>query len=426
MTCTATPPVISHTPAPTEFTIDTVKVGAISENKKIPVSTKPAQKKPNVGSPALGADQTQLLTSMSALSEKDKATAKGVEITKIKNIPKTRKGEYYIEVVSINAIEGGVEVFARAWDANNNPIGFGKDGTVEIERFRIFNPPITVPDGTKTVKPTGFKDFTYEEEGMKEDIPQALLNDLRHTISVKQQKFNGSKIIAGKIGNTTDTYYSSNSADDSQPGRVTVNETFATIRAGAGTRNVDTAGPNNIVFEMSATTNQYDYLERVIAQFDASAITDTDTIDSATISLYTTATGGELIGGNINVDRVSGISATTPASTDYAIARWDSTNQSDTTMTVATMNGSAGYKDFTLNATGLGNVSKTAVFGFGFRFSGDQSNTAPSWVSGNYDYYQAYQHEDADSAKYPKLVVEHSAVGGGGAVVPDDGFIIFQ
>ena len=50
-----------------------------------------------------------------------------------------------VEIQSVNKIEGGIEVFARAWKGAQQ-VGFGNDGTVEIERFRIFNPPVLVPD----------------------------------------------------------------------------------------------------------------------------------------------------------------------------------------------------------------------------------------------------------------------------------------
>ena len=40
---------------------------------------------------------------------------------------------------------GGIQLFAKASE-NGNPVGFGKDGTVEIERFKIYNPPILIDD----------------------------------------------------------------------------------------------------------------------------------------------------------------------------------------------------------------------------------------------------------------------------------------
>ena len=55
--------------------------------------------------------------------------------------------DYHIEVQSITQIPEGVRIFARAWQGSE-PVGFGTDGSVEIERFNFINPPVMVPDGT--------------------------------------------------------------------------------------------------------------------------------------------------------------------------------------------------------------------------------------------------------------------------------------
>ena len=45
----------------------------------------------------------------------------------------------------MTTIDKGVVVFARAWD-DNGQIGFGRDGSVDIERFIFIDPPVLVPD----------------------------------------------------------------------------------------------------------------------------------------------------------------------------------------------------------------------------------------------------------------------------------------
>ena len=79
-------------------------------------------------------------------SAKERADIKGHEIAEIGALSRLTHGAYDIEVVSMEAIDGGVAVFARAWDKSGQQIGFGKQGTVDIERFLIYNPPILVPD----------------------------------------------------------------------------------------------------------------------------------------------------------------------------------------------------------------------------------------------------------------------------------------
>src|SRR3990167_5280120 len=145
---------------------------------------------------------SQINQCLTDLNGNEKATLKGKELAKIgtvvKQNVKSSGADYDIEVVSMNPIDGGVEVFARVWNPGGTQIGFGKDGTVDIERFVVINPPILVPD------PNG--DITRISEfgnyNLREDPKEAILQVLSHTVLVKKQKFNDSKIILNKIGNT--------------------------------------------------------------------------------------------------------------------------------------------------------------------------------------------------------------------------------
>jgi len=119
-------------------------------------------------------------------TSQESATIKGEEIAKIDTIQKSdvtfSQSSLKIEVMRMKKRERGVEVFARAWDSNGNPIGFGKDGTVEIERFIIINPPILidVKEGDHDV----VREWLDEETGkrqkrfLKEDARQAILESL--------------------------------------------------------------------------------------------------------------------------------------------------------------------------------------------------------------------------------------------------------
>src|SRR3990167_11140747 len=138
---------------------------------------------------------------------REKANLKGQEIAKLFKVPKTQVGDYWIEITELKAIENGVELYARAWDAHGQ-IGFGKDGSVDLERFVFINPPILVNDPNGSIIRESLDDNgKVRQRKLREDPKQALLESLAHTISVKTQKFNDSKIIAGKLGNTTTTVY---------------------------------------------------------------------------------------------------------------------------------------------------------------------------------------------------------------------------
>jgi virulence plasmid B protein len=101
----------------------------------------------------------------------ERANIKSSEIVKV-----VSPGEYQdgvsgalINIQSIETIDGRVQIFARA-SKNGGQLGFGSDGSVDIERFRIFDPRILVddPNGTITRVATRADGTTYERH-LRED-----------------------------------------------------------------------------------------------------------------------------------------------------------------------------------------------------------------------------------------------------------------
>src|SRR3990167_9364429 len=127
------------------------------------------------------------------LTAKERANIKGEEIAKIGSVSTTNVkfsgADYDIEITDIKAIAGGVEIFARAWDTNGQ-VGFGKDGSVDIERFYIINPPIMVDDPKGDV----VREWTDERTGelkqrkLRESPQEAILQSLAHTVSLTDNK----------------------------------------------------------------------------------------------------------------------------------------------------------------------------------------------------------------------------------------------
>jgi hypothetical protein len=70
------------------------------------------------------------------------------------------------------------------------------------------------------------------------------------------------------------------------------------------------------------------------------------------------------------------------------------------------------YNDFSLNSSGLSNISKTGISKFGGRFVADASGEAPTWSTEGTTSILAYM-ADYGSNK-PKLVVEHASAGPAG------------
>lgn len=320
----------------------------------------------------------------------------------------TRAG-YTIEIQSITPIEGGIEVIARAWK-NGRPVGF-VDGTVEIERFRIYNPPIFVddPTGTTTVAWTD-RSGSYTRK-LKEDPREALYQTLAHTVSVVAK--DGSKIVPGKVGQTTSTFYPDpNVESTSVDGHAFYDAgsgTFATFRAATANVVSDSAATvQATILATSASTDNYNDMGWGMFLFDTSAIPDTDTISSATISLWPTFVQNEH-SANLVIGMTSGswpASNTAIAAGDYQGAFTNVTTEVITRVSIGSI-ATGTYQNFAL--TNLTLLSKTGVSKFGTTDHYVFDNTAPTWVASKTSQLIITSADTADTTSDPKLVVVHAA-----------------
>lgn len=347
------------------------------------------------------------------------STLRGCELAKIGPVPKFRYTDQYfdgfIEILKLEPQEWGVEVFARVWNADGTQIGFGKDGSIDIERFKIVNPPTTVPDGTTHT----FVDslgITIVRDNFKEDLQAAILQSLSHTIKVKKQKSSSSKIVKGKIGSTTTTVYPDASPESTSVDGWTetdrFDETWASIVSRTGTNAVDTDASAVTVFTVAGpTTNKWNRARFSVTIFDTSSIPDTDKIDSATHSGYVTAIDDTPDYGvaMVSFQTTTG-SNTAVVAADYQASR-AGTLTSDTSIDVGSVTTGA-YNDFPLNAAGLAIISKTGVTKLGFTTDKHQSETQPTWQSGEgYNNITMSFADTAGTTQDPKLVIESSAAG---------------
>lgn len=350
------------------------------------------------------------------LTKEEKINIKSMEVLKLP--PGFYVSDNYrIQIVSIDVIEGGIAIFARAFNGSDQ-IGFGKDGTVDIERFKLFNPPVLVPDSNGSVVRSATNPITNETSTyrLKEDPVGAIIRSLDHTILVKKEKFGHENIITGKIGNTTSTFYPDAHVEStSVDGGVTRNlslgsgESWGTIRGGAGNGAQDANSTGLDTYTISDNvSNQWRYLGRGIFLFDTSSIPDSDVISSATFSVFgSTVNGGKVDNFGLSVAVVDSTPAsnTSLASSDYSNV--GTTRYSDSDISITSWSNSA-YNDWTLNSTGISNISKTGVTKFATRLDKDVDNSAPTWssnIAGGIDNYCADQ---TGTSNDPKLVVEHA------------------
>jgi hypothetical protein len=345
-------------------------------------------------------------------SSEERANAKGLEISKIKTLEKTKRGNLHIQITDTRKVEKGVEIFARVWE-NGKQIGFGKDGSVDIERFVFINPPILVDDPNGTIEREMKDDdgVVIKVRKLKEDPKEAILQALEHTMVVKKQKSDDSNIIEGKIGNTTLTAYPNPGTgtapvDAATTGNV-ASTAFSTIRGAAGD-SADNTGTTNECIRLKATTttDEYDKFNRALFGFDTSSI-GTDGIDSASFSLYGFGSADNL-SQSVVIDRNVPASGSAIVASDHNLANWDGAEQATGRIAVSAWSTIA-YNDFTLGATGEGNINKSGDSWYGTRGSSDFDNSAPTWSSAVDATARPYFSDETGTSKDPKLVVEHSA-----------------
>lgn len=349
----------------------------------------------------------------------ERAEYKAAEVVKVNfrgRFARMLRGEeFQVEVLNIRRIESkgraAVEVTARAF-RNGRAVGFGKDGTVEIERLRIFNPPLLVDDPAGDI----VQQFTNEDgvtrsRRLREDPAEAIRDTLAQIVRTIGKP--GDHVIRGRVGNTTSTFFpDAHTESTSVDGRASrqANESFAAIVSGAGTHSQDSApGPTFeecVRLRAGGGFPNFDRCSRGFFLFDTSALPDTDTVDSATLELWIygkTDSGGWAP--NI------GIYASTPAS-NTAIVASDYAQVGSTLLATELSYASItvdAYNAWTLNSTGLAAITPTGVSKFATRSDIDATATIPA-NSGEL-LINCHFADTTGTSTDPMLVVEHSAGG---------------
>jgi len=313
-----------------------------------------------------------------------------------------------VNIISINEIDGGIEVFAQAYNGKKQ-LGFGADGSVDIERFRIYSPPILVDDPNGDVVREWKDERTGEhrEIRLREDPVEALKQTLLRVVSiVGKSKGN---IIEGKIGNTTSVFRPDpNVETNTFDGRVGNSNASWTTCRDATTGAYVTGDTATIITALSQLEGGVYYIIRSIHLYNTGpTIPSGDVISSATITL-TCDNIFDGAGGAQGYAVVTG--AATPAS-NTAIANADFNDAGGTAHSdnIDLTGWTAGTtKVFTLNADGIANIAKgSGVSKFGFRDGYDFENVAVgSGLQSSVDVRSA---DYAGTSSDPLLTVEHAA-----------------
>ena len=185
------------------------------------------------------------------------------------------------------------------------------------------------------------------------------------------------------------------------------NESFSTIRSGAGTSSTDYS--TTFIGNLSSgnSSNGWNELDRGIILFDTSSLTAQATKVSAVLSLYGQSKN-DVFNLSWNIYTSTPASNTALVSSDYG--QTGTTAQCDTAISTASFSTSA-YNNWTLNSTGLGNVSLTSVSKFSYKSVSDATNSSPTWSSLADGYAIPYSSDNGSNK--PKLVVTYTLPSGG-------------
>lgn len=423
-----------------------------SENIEIPLPILEETKTESFGAVACKDDDTKTVLnklSTCTFTKAELSNFKGEEIAKIvSSVARQAQGDYDIEIVSTEPIEGGIAVFVRAWTRGksvnvyksvdnknvvdrtipaNTQIGFGVDGTIDIERIQIFisstgkNKHLThfvVPDlnGNIEIEYLDENGNPYIEK-YREDPKENLLRDIANIIKVKQQKFDDSNIIAGKVGNTTSTFnpdadVESTSVDGFIQNEAGGSPSWADKRDDA----VGSGGNDNQAqqdFAESSDGGGVVTMNRGILLFDVSAIADGENVDSSVVSWFsdgTTVSDADTT--SVVVTSAENIASDTAVTTGdfnaYAALTPNDAQKFGSILLSNVSTSDGGQNDVTMDSDGVSFI-QTAIDGdnivrFMFRNSSDTDNSAPTGTNR----VRAKYAENGNSNVHPKLVVEHS------------------
>ena len=184
---------------------------------------------------------------------------------------------------------------------------------------------------------------------------------------------------------------------------------WSTIRADVGTIG-DSYGSRmwDVGYAATASSPNYSSMSRAILLFDTRSIDDGESIDSATLDIVV-FTGGVIDGFSDSLAMVTSTPAsnTTLVSADYS--QLGTTDQATDKTYASFTADSSTYNSLTLNATGLGNISKTGVSKFGLRAARDADDNEPVFSSSAEQFINIAPADEVLSGdKRPRLVVTHS------------------
>lgn len=218
-------------------------------------------------------------------------------------------------------------------------------------------------------------------------------------------------------GSTTTAYPDPDTETDTVDGRVrhVASTSFATLHAAAGSGAFDNETSITCRIRAGTSENTWADFNRYIALFDFSGVSAGDTKDSATFE-FTAIDGGATLNsftGSLSMGQSAPASDTALVAGDYnsftGLTGAITLQAANITISGLTTD-SHTYNPMTMNATGLGNISLSAVSDFGVVIATDGTDTEPdpSGTSNNSDSVTITCAETSGTNDDPKIVLLHS------------------
>lgn len=304
----------------------------------------------------------------------------------------------------LNSING-VELFAQAF-RDGSQLGFGRDGSVDIERVLVINPPVLVPDALGAVQRNVTDDAGNPVTlRYRIDPLAACLAQLAHSLQLSGKT--GTAITRGKIGQTTLIVFpnagTGTAPVDGSVDRNGVDETFSTIRGGAGV----TANAVNVTdvpgrLNASATTDQFERLARCIFGFPTASLGADKVVTGVTFSLWGVTHATAIGTPELCVVSATPGSESTLVSGDYATAVYGST---EFVSRVTTWN-IGSYNDMTGNASFRSHINKSGNTIIGTRLGWDlDASFSGTWASLANSRFGSSFADETGTAQDPKLTI---------------------
>jgi hypothetical protein len=177
------------------------------------------------------------------------------------------------------------------------------------------------------------------------------------------------------------------------------------VAAGTSVDNATTVGWN---FSTDSDSGNWKEVDRGIILFDSRALTSGATISATVLSLYGESKGDSLSVGTPDSDIFTSNPASNTSLTGTDFATVGTTSQTGSAIAYASIS-TAAYNNFTFNATGRGNVSKTGISKFAVANSfHDRLGNTPNWETTNSTVVSFFSADQTGTANDPKLVVTYT------------------